>query len=65
MKIKRTAKFHKKLTLKQVAHCKEFGINPRNIEDHIELMFRNVEDGTLGHLCNECLGINKRLQEVA
>jgi len=31
MKIKRTAKFHKKLTLKQVAHCKELHINPSNI----------------------------------
>ena len=31
MKIKRTAKFHKKLTLKQVAHCKELNINPNNI----------------------------------
>lgn len=31
MKIKRTAKFHKKLTLKQVKHCKELNINPNNI----------------------------------
>ena len=61
MKVKKTAKFHKKLTLKQVAHCKEFGINPRNIDMHIEVMLNNVSDGTLSHICNECLEIQKRL----
>jgi len=65
MKTKRTAKFHKKLTLKQVAHCKELHINPSNIVRG--LLWQKKQDWSedrkdFSNLwCWDCSGIASRL----
>ena len=62
MKTKRTAKFHKKLTLKQVAHCKENNITPNNIVNG--LIYQRKQDLTKNlsiMWCRECGEIASRL----
>ena len=63
MKIKRTAKFHKKLTLKQVDHCKELNINPNNIIKGLIHQKRAdwTEDRFSTIWCWECSEIASRL----
>ena len=66
MKTKRTAKFHKKLTLKQVAHCKELNINPKNIIKgliHQKKMDWGLADDKffMRSWCSECSEIASRL----
>ena len=65
MNIKRTAKFHKKLTLKQVEHCKELNINPNNIVRGLihqkKQDLREDRQDFMMMWCRECSDIASRL----
>tara|TARA_R100001443_G_scaffold29396_3_gene42594 strand:- start:30238 stop:30441 length:204 start_codon:yes stop_codon:yes gene_type:complete len=67
MKIKRTAKFHKKLTLKQVQHLKDMKISVRELSQFVENMWNErLKNDDISVMCWDCVEINNRLnKEVA
>tara|TARA_R100001244_G_C5082234_1_gene114242 strand:+ start:235 stop:453 length:219 start_codon:yes stop_codon:yes gene_type:complete len=72
MKTTRTAKWHKKLTLKEVAHCKEHGgLNglKKNLPFWDEEFEKNRDNHFNLNVCWTCLGVVNKLglkrQEVA
>ena len=63
MNIKRTAKFHKKLTLKQIKHLKEMKISLRVLPKFVESMFeKSRKKGDHFETCWDCVEILNRIE---
>lgn len=63
MKTKRTAKFHKKLTLKQIKHLKEYKISLRVLPRFVASMYEKAEKvGNHYDSCWDCIEILHRIK---
>ncbi len=62
MKTKRTAKFHKYLTLKQIKHLKDMNMSIRKLPEFVSSMFQKAEkQGNHYDTCWDCVEIHNRI----